>query len=609
MNTVADSSSTNSSQSSAIKSLLWASWDATSGERARFFSFVILFTLAYTLDLLTPWAIGYILGIFVTQGFTEVAFQQACWGLSVFVGLKFLHIFFHHYARYQQIRVAYSARMQALNKIFSALVDYPLSWHVRHHSGDSLSKLHRSAGAIEGCIGTYVWQVIEGVVKTVFAGIAIITLDSLVAFNVLLMSAVSVGLMILFNKRLVNRIRKNNAFNDKVNRLLVDQFFNIVTVKTLNLERHAKHSIEKQKAEGARYIGKIAKYGELKWGSVGIGYSLVIGSSLLIYFYTHTFPTKAFDIAQVYVLLNYLDRVFQAIGSFTGYYSAIIEASTAYEDASRILDGQKSIVPPSSVSPLPNDWQRLEIKDLCYSYGRDQSGGVKNISLALKTGEKIALVGPSGGGKSTFLKILAGMLESEHGVLTVDGKLEAPISSVSKETLLIPQEPEIFADSFRYNITIDESFPEKELENFVRVGRLEQLLGQLKDGWNTNLAEKGLNLSVGQKQRVALIRGLLRAKNRKFILLDEPTSSLDPLTEKQIFLEIIQHFSDRTVITACHRLNIVPLFDRVLYIHEGRLLEDGKFDELIKRGGPFAIAWEDYQRNVKQNTGTLSSAV
>lgn len=593
---------------SALKSLLAASWESTRNERGRFFLFVVLFIIAYSIDLVTPWAIGYILGVFVTSGFTEAAFNQAATGVGIYVALKFAYLLAHHYARFQQIRVAYSARMHTLNKLFGAFMNYPLSWHVRHHSGDSLSKLHRSAGAIENCIGTYVWQVIEGVVKIVFAGIAIFALDIGVALNVLIMSALSILFMVLFNKRLVQRIRRNNAFNDKLNRMCVDQLFNIVTVKTLSLETHAKKQISKLRDEGALYIRKIAKYGELKWGSVGMGYSLVIGSSLLIYFYHHTFPQKVFDIAQVYVLLNYLDRVFQAIGSFTGYYSGFVEASTAYEDATRIVQGQSEIKALPQPILLRPDWKELSIENLNFAYSLDQHAGMKNVAFSMKNGDKIALVGPSGGGKSTLLKLLGGLLEAQSGRGIVDGKEDVSLSVVNASSLLIPQEPEIFSESFRYNLTFDEHFDELELLRFLKLGRLESVLAKLKNGWDTSLEEKGLNLSVGEKQRVALVRGLLRAKFRPIILLDEPTSSLDPSTEKQIFLEFLQFFSDRTIITACHRLNIVPLFNRVMYVLDGRIMESGSFDELIRRGGYFAKAWEDYERNIKKAQESHKSA-
>src|SRR5690606_5947978 len=135
-----------------------------------------------------------------------------------------------------------------------------------------------------------------------------------------------------------------------------------------------------------------------------------------------------------------------------------------------------------------------------------------------------------------------------------DTEALATAASGARSVLLIPLEPEIFAVTLRHNLTIDDEYSSEELETFSDRPRLGNVLERLKHNWETNLASKGLNLSVGEKQRVALARGLLRARSRQMILLDEPTSSLDPATEKEVFMRLLKHFSDRTVLTACHRL-------------------------------------------------------
>jgi ABC-type multidrug transport system fused ATPase/permease subunit len=224
--------------------------------------------------------------------------------------------------------------------------------------------------------------------------------------------------------------------------------------------------------------------------------------------------------------------------------------------------------------------------------------GLKNVNLDFKRGEKVALVGPSGGGKTTLLKILAGLLVPQSGEVRLDGKTFLP-EELNVESLLIPQEPEIFANSFRFNILVGESFSAEELKVLLELCRADEILAKLPNGWNTNLSEKGLNLSVGEKQRIALMRGLLRAKRKGLLLLDEPTSSLDPATERAVFAGLLTQYAERTILTACHRLNLVPLFDRVVHIRGGQVVENGPFRELIEQGGGFAMAWVDYQRGVQ----------
>ncbi|MBN8550122.1 MAG: ABC transporter ATP-binding protein [Deltaproteobacteria bacterium] len=587
-----------SSSSQSIKNLIGGAWDSTRSQRPRLFAFIALFVIAYTLDLLVPWAIGYTLGVFVKEGFSDAAFANACWGLAAYVGLRLLYNICHHLGRFLQLSVSFEGRMETLENVFATLLRFPLSWHVNHHSGENLSRLHRSAGAIDTTIGTYIWQIIEGLVKVIFASIAIFALDFWVAVNVVVMGFLTIIFMVMFNRRLVQSIRANNAFLDRVNRICVDYLYNIITVKSLNLEENSISYLKAERDAGRKLNKRITGFSELKWGSVGIGYTLVIGSSLFIYFSHHSALADPFDVAQVYVLLNYLDRIFQAIGSFTAYYSGMLESSTAYEDATSILGDRKALPAPSRSGRLADNWKSLQIKDLSFNYSRKGNEGIEAFQLAIPHGAKIALVGPSGGGKSTLLKIMGGLLIPERCDIIVDGKEKLSLDELSSQVLIVPQEPEIFSETARYNLTMGETFSPQEMSFFVSLCKIEDVLAKLPQGWDSYLAESGMNLSVGEKQRVALARGLLRAKNRSLILLDEPTSSLDPMTEKQIFYALLHHFTDRTIITACHRLALVPLFDTIVFIRRGKVEEVGSFAQLLEKKGLFYAAWKDYEEKV-----------
>ncbi len=581
----------------SILNLAKASWESTQGDRIRFFGFVVLFVLAYSIDLMVPWAIGWILDVFVKQGFTQAAFEIAVKFIIVYVALKMATTIFHHYARYLQGTAAYSARFKKLQEVFAALIGFPLKWHVHHHSGENLSRLNRSVGAIESVISNYIWQIIDGMVKFFFATFALFTLDIEVALTVLIMGFVTVSVMILFNKRLTKKWRKNNRFYDRLNRTCVDYLSNIITVKTLRLEKPALSYLVNQRQDGLTLCRKIWKYQELKWGTIGVGYSLVMGTSLFIYFKNHVGQNAAFDVAQVYVLLNYLDRIFGAITSFTGYYGGIIEASLAYDDASSVLEESNSLKAPPRTAALPRDWKTLDLHSVDFSYGGD-SANLRNIFLQFRRGEKVALVGPSGSGKSTLLKVLSGMLAAQSGTVTTSSGGTYSLDDVADVSILVPQEPEVFSETVRYNLAFGQNYSDAELQRAVTLCRIDHLLEKLPHGWDSPLEEAGLNISGGERQRLALARGVLRVPGKDILLLDEPTSSLDPLTEKQIFASILHEFKDLTVITACHRLALVPMFDTVVYIKDGRVEEVGSFNELRAAGRGFSAAWADYERTV-----------
>jgi ATP-binding cassette subfamily B protein len=581
----------------SIMTLARATWQSTHGDRVRFFGFIILSIFAYTIDLVVPWAIGWILNVFVAQGFTQAAFDQSLQYIAVYVVLRMSTTTFHHIARYLQGTCAYSARFNKLEEVFGALVGFPLKWHVHHHSGENLSRLNRSVGAIEGVINNYIWQIVDGMVKFFFATFALFTLDFEVALTVLIMGFITVAIMLLFNRRLTKKWRSNNRFFDKLNRTCVDYLSNIITVKTLRLEKPALSYLTAQRDEGYRLCRKIWKYQELKWGTISVGYSFVMGSSLFIFFRNHIGENAAFDVAQVYVLLNYLDRIFGAITSFTGYYGGIIEASLAYDDASSVLIESDELKSPVRPSKLPRSWDTLDLEKVAFSYGGDTQN-LRDIFMSLRKGEKIALVGPSGGGKSTLLKVLSGMLAANSGAVNSSDGKHYSLDDIADVSLLIPQEPEVFSESLRYNLSFNQDFSDQEIMKALELCKIDHLLGKLPNGLDSTLEEAGLNISGGERQRLALARGILRAPGKDILLLDEPTSSLDPLTEKQIFANILNEFKELTIVTACHRLALVPLFDTVVYIRDGRVEEIGSFSALRGAGRGFAAAWADYERTV-----------
>jgi ATP-binding cassette subfamily B protein len=587
----------------SVLSLARASWESTAGVRVRLFCFITLYVLAYSIDLLVPWAIGWILGVFVKEGLTEHALQESMQWIGLYVALKMGYAAAHHFGRYYQGTTSYVARFKKLEEVFTALISFPLKWHVTHHTGENLSKLHRSVGAIESVVSNYIWQIIDGVMKFFAASILIFALDVEVAIAVLIMGCVTVAVMILFNARLTRNIRRNNRFYDKLNRTCVDYLSNIITVKTLHLEQPAISYLTEQRGEGLKLSRKIWKYQELKWGTIAVGYSLVMGTSLYIYFGNQKSLGGAFDVAQVYVLLNYLDRIFAAIGSFTGYYGGIIEAATAYDDASSVLTDSKLIAPPVLSGNLKPNWQNLQLNAVSFTYGGSHSN-LRNLSLNIRRGEKIALVGPSGGGKSTLLKVLSGMLTPQEGTATTDNGAPITFEDIAKVSLLVPQEPEIFSETVDYNIKFDQDFSKDQMRKAVEICRIDHILEKLSNGWDSYLEEAGLNISVGERQRLALARGILRVPGKDVLLLDEPTSSLDPMTEKQIFAGILHEFRDLCVITACHRLALVPLFDTIIYVKDGRIEEVGSFPELRSAGRGFSAAWADYERTVVSRDGT-----
>lgn len=228
---------------------------------------------------------------------------------------------------------------------------------------------------------------------------------------------------------------------------------------------------------------------------------------------------------------------------------------------------------------------RIELKNI--SFGYDDNQVIKDLSLAIDPGTSIALVGESGSGKSTIIKLLMGLIKPDDGKVLVDGidLGKVSLNSYYDHVSYVSQEVPIFDGTLRENLVFDKNVSDEEIIEVLKLVSLEQFYLKLQNGLDTELGEKGIKLSGGKKQRVALAR--LFFEDTKIIILDEATSALDNITEKKVMNSIFEKLSNRTVIMIAHRLESIKDVDEVLVLKDGEIVERGLYDELLQRDGYF----------------------
>jgi len=187
-------------------------------------------------------------------------------------------------------------------------------------------------------------------------------------------------------------------------------------------------------------------------------------------------------------------------------------------------------------------------------------------------------------------------------VLTVDGRPE-DLGKLNEAVTLFPQEPEIFENTLAYNVTLGLPFTEEEILQVCDSAYFSEVVRQLPQGLESDIREKGVNLSGGQKQRLALARGILAARDSDLVLLDEPTSSVDPRTEALIYEGLFKAFSEKAIISSMHRLHLLGRFDYVYILHQGRIVDEGSFEDLRNNSSIFNELWRHQKDNASYNTG------
>lgn len=602
-------------KNNSITNLFGYLWKYSVGRRHWVIIFISFSIIGNLIWLLEPLIIGRVFNSIQFSSSDPKLLLHIVKNLSFLIFIVIGFWIFHGTSRIIEQMNAFFVRKNYRKNMLDKVMELPAQWHIAHHSGDTIDKIDKASENLFNFSCEFSMP-ISMLVAIIGSAAVLLYFDWK---SCLIASAISSIILIIianFDKYLKQGYDAIFKFENNLAAAIHDYIGNIITVITLKLGKKVAEEIHYREMKALPDFKKNILINESKWFLTGLVISVMTFSALSLNAYFSYKFTGVIMIGTLFMLYKYLQGIGQAFYNFAWKYGEILRQDTAVKAAEVITDDYNKLVEKrapltvAGVAPrsarLPKKWNTLKITNLSFTYKDFEEENLKNVkhidnvSLTMQRTQKIAFIGESGSGKSTILALLRGLFIPEKVTLYCDGHiLKNGLKHIKEYVTLIPQEPEIFNTTVKENITMGIHGNREKLENTIEIARFKKVVTRLPRGLNTSVMEKGVSLSGGEKQRLALARGLFAAEDSQFILLDEPTSSVDSINELKIYKNIFEKYKDKTIIGSIHRLHLLELFDYIYYFRNGKIITEGTFMTLLE-DEEFKKLWQAYKREEKE---------
>jgi ABC-type multidrug transport system fused ATPase/permease subunit len=578
-------------------SLLRTAWTYARQERKKYILIYAMFIVANFISALGPIWLGWFVN--KIQHDTQRVWHYTLLYVAGYFCIRFFEWSLHGPARIMERNLAFNMSRNFLQEKYHQVLHLPAKWHQDHHSGATINRIRKAYEALRQFFDQG-FMYLYTLTKFFFSVIAMLYFSPLFGGIAVLLGVLDIIIIRKFDKPFIKTLDQVNEKEHAVSSTLFDTLSNIMTVITLRLEKSMESGLLHKVQQIRAPFRKNALINEWKWYVadmlLALIYCIVVGG----FVYQNWQPGQTFYIAGLVTLLGYVTQFTGVFQNVAWQYTEVVQFNTYIQTASNISEAYAQQHRPEEPNELPVNWKEIEIRQLSFSHRATYSeaytpSSLHQLNLRIRRGQRIALIGESGSGKSTLLSLLRGLYMVEPGVeVLIDG---APfeIDSLNESVTLFPQEPEIFENTIAYNITLGLPFPEEEIMQVCESAHFTDVVMQLPDKLASDIREKGVNLSGGQKQRLALARGILAARESEVILLDEPTSSVDPKTEAMIYEKLFTAFADKAIVSSMHRLHLLTQFDYIYVLHHGRIVAEGNFEHLRNNSPAFLELWRHQQ--------------
>ncbi len=496
-----------------------------------------------------------------------------------------------YFSSYLMAKIGQSAVLQMRRELYAHLLAQSANFFQKHRTNFLVSRLVTSAAAIELAVSSNLRDVFRESIMLVCFLSAAFYYNWRLTLGALIIAPIIGGLTSKFSRSL----RKLSHESFEGNKLLTDtaqeSLANYPIVQAYRAEAREKSRFAKVAEIIARAnlrSGRIAALSPPIITTIGI-----IAIIIFLFFGLREINTGRMEASQFFAFLLFLFRSYDPMRKISRQHNEITKAFAAARDVWDVMDASDALPEKKNAVELKNLQSKITLKNVSFNYLDEDKNVIKNFNLEIPKGEMVALVGESGGGKSSLIKLVQRLYDPTEGAIFWDETdlRDATVLSLKKQIALVTQETVLFNDTIRYNISYGKpDATDEEISEAARIAFADEFIQELPNGYDTFVGERGIFLSGGQRQRIAIARAVLI--NAPVLILDEATSALDAESEQLVQKALANLMQNKTSIVIAHRLSTVRKADKIVVMERGKIIETGTHNELLEHNGVYRRLYE-----------------